>query len=421
MPARDFPAVKSSPAWKNLNPRMGAAYNLFGSDKTALKVSMGRYVPYSVSALNNPATNQAASATRTWTDTNGNFVPDCVLDATLSAANGECGALSDLSFGQVRAGNTRFADDALGGFYQQGYSWQGSASVQQQLRPGMALNVGYFRTSYGNFTVTDNKAVTTANYNSYCIAAPVDARLPSNISGSQVCGLYDIAPALFGQVDNLVTQASPYGKQTEVFNGVDFTLNARFGKGGQFSGGLSVGRTVTDNCFQNSSPSVLASGAVTTSPRTQEFCHSSPPLASGTQIKFLLVYPLPWQLQTSATYQNIAGIPIAASYVATNAQVASSLGRNLGACRGAATCNATATIDLIPPNTVFEERTQQVDLRFTRIFRVGKTTLQANFDLYNVLNASPILAMTTRFGPEWLQATQILPGRLFKFGGQVDF
>ena len=56
------------------------------------------------------------------------------------------------------------------------------------------------------------------------------------ISGQQICGLYDITPALFGQVDNLVTQASHYGKQTEVFDGIDVTLSARFGQGGQFQG-----------------------------------------------------------------------------------------------------------------------------------------------------------------------------------------
>ena len=68
-----------------------------------------------------------------------------------------------------------------------------------------------------------------------------------------------------------------------------------------------------------------------TDPRTSAYCHVNPSWASGTQVKFLVVYPLPWKLQTSATYQNIAGIPVTASYPATNAQIAPSLGRNLSA------------------------------------------------------------------------------------------
>ena len=213
-----------------------------------------------------------------------------------------------------------------------------------------------------------------------------------------------------------MTQSSNFGRQTEVFNGVDVTLNARFGQGGRLSGGLSTGRTVTDNCYSSSDPSLLASGAVATAPRTQEFCHNSPPLGAGTQVKFLTVYPLPWSLQVSATYQNLPGIPITASYVATSAQIRSWLGRN-----PAAGATANTTIDLIPSNTLFEDRIQQVDLRLTRTFQVGRVKVRGNFDIFNLLNGSSILSTNLRYGAQWLNVQQILAGRLFKFGGQLDF
>ena len=85
---------------------------------------------------------------------------------------------------------------------------------------GSGVNVGYFRTWYGNFTVTDNQAVGPADYDPYCVTAPVDARLPGG-GGNQICGLYDVKPDAVRPVDNLVTQAANYGKQTEVYNGVD--------------------------------------------------------------------------------------------------------------------------------------------------------------------------------------------------------
>ena len=103
----------------------------------------------------------------------------------------------------------------------------------------MGLTVAYFRTWYGGFQVLDNtRAVTPADYDPFCITAPTDSRLPSSVSGKQFCGLYDINPAKFGQVNFLRTQASHYGKMSEVFDGVDVTIGARFGQGGQVQGGV---------------------------------------------------------------------------------------------------------------------------------------------------------------------------------------
>ena len=49
------------------------------------------------------------------------------------------------------------------------------------------------------------------------------------------------------------------------------------------------------------------------SPRNIDFVAKvTPPWASGAQAKFLVVYPLPWNVQTSAIYQNSSGIPITA-------------------------------------------------------------------------------------------------------------
>jgi hypothetical protein len=63
-------------------------------------------------------------------------------------------------------------------------------------------------------------------------------------------------------------------------------------------------------------------------------------------------------------------------------------------------------------------------MRFTRIFKVGRTTIRGMVDLYNLTNNNVILLWNNNYGTtgaSWLNPTAILSARLWKFGAQVDF
>jgi len=403
---RDFGEVTCVPCWKDLSPRLSAAYDLFGTGKTAVKVSVGRYTTeerLDTAHLNNPLLVSNASSTRAWTDTNGDFIPQ----------ESELGPLGNANFGKTVI-NTRYSDDVL--LRNRPANWSSSVSFQHELRPGTAAGIAYFRTAWQRFTVTDSLSVTPADYTPYCVTLPVDPRLPGG-GGNQVCGFFDINANRFGQdtVNQLVVSDSSFGTQTELYEGIDVTINARLRGGAFVQGGMNTGRQSTNSCYTGGRPDLTPSGAATTSQRTDVFCAVTPPFFRP-QLKFSGSYRLPWDLQVSGVVQSLPGIPITASYVATNADVRPTLGRDLSGNRTTVTLT-----NVIPPQTMFEDRLLQIDLRFIRNFRMAGVRLQAMFDAYNISNNAAVLSLNTRYGASWLRPTSILDARLLKFGVQMNF
>jgi Carboxypeptidase regulatory-like domain len=417
--------------WTDLSPRLGLSYDPRGTGKTAVKFGINRYIIQenfvTISTVN--PINQNNSIQRSLIGTipivDGN--PVITGNPLNPAANGNLGPSPNVNFGTA-ATSTRYGDFTHG-FGVRPYNWEVSTGVQHEIFPRVSLNAGYFWRWYGNFRVTDNTAVTKADFDPYCVTIPVDARLPGG-GGQPLCGLFDINPAKFGQVRNVVNLASDYGEQYEHWQGGDLTLNARLPNGLLLQGGLSSGKGTTDNCDVvtkiGGNPSQL-------------YCHQETPFR--TQVKFVFAYLFPWKMQFAGTYQSLPGAgsvaisaitgfngtdreatsnqSIAANFVATNAQIAPSLGRNL-----AAGASATATINVVPPATLYEPRLHQLDLRLSRAFRVGGTDVQLKMDVYNALNKDTVLVSNNTYGTNgssWLVPLSVLSGRFFKFGIGVNF
>jgi hypothetical protein len=429
--------------WKDITPRIGVAYDLFGNGRTAIKLNVGKYLT-ALTASNsdldlNPLIRTSLQTTRTWNDLlypvgdprRGNFVPDCQL--TSPDANAECGRMDNQNFGQEAFTKT-FDEDLIHGWGKRTYNWEMGLSVQQELLPRVGLTVGYFRRWFGNFYTADNRNTTAADYTPFSIPIPADPRLPGG-GGGTVDGLYNLVPGKVGQEDMYQQLASNFGEMIENWHGIDLSINARLQNGLTLQGGTSSGRRLQDNCdiravlpetYSWDNTVAVQTTRVTTTTATsatsglQNYsCRVVEPMR--TSFRGLTSYVIPKvDIQVSGTWRSDPGNELRADYVVTNAVAAPSLGRNLS--------SGNVTVNLIPRGTLYGARINNIDLRIAKILRFRGTRTQFGADVYNLLNTDVVTlynngysAPTATRGSIWLTPTAILPARYVRLNLQIDF
>jgi hypothetical protein len=406
-------------SWNDITPRMSATYDVFGNGKTAWKITLNKYLeglgttgfgPAQVTDAPNPILRLQTDSSRPWGDTNTNFAPDC--DLNNFNANGECGALIAAgTFGTLIPGRT-YDPDLMTGWGKRSFNWEFTTSVQQELLPRVSVDVQYARRWYGNIRVMDDKSVTPADYSNFSI--PV----PSDLGGGNLTGVIvrpdAPAPSYF------ITLSNNYGKQTEHFDGVNISLNARMQNGLLLQGGVGTGRQITNDCeVVDDLPEMLQTffgdptRAFFFAARPRDFCEQN----NGwrTSVQGLAAYTLPKiDVQVSGTFQNLPG-----ALVQANA--------NYGVIPGIAGFGPFVpfqAFQIAEPGSLFVERLNQIDLRLSKIFRFGTTKTAINFDFYNVTNSNSVTGENFAYGAGgagWRIPTSILLPRMFKIGAQFDF
>jgi hypothetical protein len=424
-----FPA-QDNLSWNDLTYRSGIVYDLRGDGKTAVKVTFNKYLRgqtlNNLGTDPNPVNTMVRTANRAWNDTNNNRVPDCVL--LDFAPNGECLGINNPLFGSATRSAT-FDDILRRGWGNRETNWEFSTGVQRELLPRVSLDVGYFRRIWKNFRVTDDLALAASDFDTFSMSVPVDSRLP-NGGGYRLDGLVALKPSAFGRAPlNNNTLDRTYGSQLEHWDGFDVTLDARLPNGLTLQAGTSTGRTMEDDCdvvtqvpemlnvnlANVGNAAVIVPTGTPTAWRPMQFCHRQTPWL--TQFKTFGVYTIPKaDVQVSGTFRSIPGDPLRAAFNASNAYLAanSTLGRALA---GGA---ANITIDLVEPYTVYLDRRNELDMRFGKLLRAGRTRTVVSVDVYNMLNIDAVVNANQNFGA-WLRPTQILNARVIKFSVQFDY
>ena len=429
--------------WRDLQPRLGLAWDVRGDGRTAVKFGAHRYGKRNstdIANLLNPGLNNRRM-NRTWLDGATGCIPSdgpgpnnggltgwdgstCIPgdglvqgNPLISAPNGELISPSAVPFFGSPIPTTFFAEDWRNGWGNRPSNWEITASIQQELAAGLSLDVGYFRRSWINFFVEDDRALNPGDYEAFSVAIPAGLRamnpdLPESIM------FYDQRPETIQRPDTLFQSADNFGGQEQGWQGFDITVDGRL-ENLLIQGGISTGATSTNNCeILSALPEVQFNArAFTGAGTSQSYCDNQH--AWLTQVKFLGTYTLPYDVQIAATLQNQPGPERLAEVAYSDPMLVN--GRPY-------TQGGTLDANVIPPGSWFGERFSQLDLRFTKIFRMpGGTQFRAMFDLFNVFNANAV----TREAPGWggaagtgagyLVPQVTMAGRLAKFAFQFDF
>jgi hypothetical protein len=459
LPGRNntFAAVENVPNWKDINPRISAVYDLFGNGKTAIKGSASRSVEQDsirYAQMNNPGITVITSTQRQWID-NGNFVPDC--DLTLGAvqdgrpSGGDlCGAWQTPSFGSAIPG-TRYDSAIMEGWGVRPYNWEFSAGIQHEILPRVSASFGYFRRIQGNFYTLDNEAYGPNDFTEFSVTAPTNSRLAN--SGQSVGGFLD--PIEIRAPRNVIKDAAQFGTQKGHWNGFDFSVDARLRNNLYVQAGAGVGKMMSDVCeIADDVPEMMfspfppagqaiqpgiqytvrdvngvqgvtgAPGGGTWTSRLQ--CHQETPWQG--QYKALGAYTLPWYgVRVSGTWQSIVGPQLAGfTTYSETANGSTTFSRASMTTLGRALTNSASVLNVVEPGTVWGDRLNQIDLRFSKILNLPKGRVDLNLDVYNAFNSDAVTIPLNSVGPVGVPfgygyPLQAIPPRFAKLSARWDF
>jgi len=452
-----FPAQDGPLHQKDMLPRFGASYDVFGNGKTAVKFFLGKYLTtfntvdewanYSPAGLG----HFIASDQRSWSDNNGDYVVNCnLLDPSAqnqpgtpgyNAARDSCGAGNPF-FGKSVSPLT--IDPATtSGWNAREYSWDLTLGLQQQIAPRVSVEVNYIRRTWGNLQTTVNRAITPADFDAFTYHVPNDPLLGSN--AGQTLTFYDVKPAKFNVIDNYRTFTDNVGGASNRFNGVDVSVNARL-KNVTIQGGTSSGNVVEDDCgvaalhpeiyifgpwggtdgFFPGAPG--GPGGLGQWP--QAFCHRESTWL--TNFKGLATYNIPKvDVLISGTFHSLPYVGNNFPTVSSQSLQAqpillfpeTSLGRPFAGGN-----QPVEFFNLVKPGSLYGDRLNGIDLRFGKNLRYGRGKTLIAVDLYNVTNSNTTDVYQTAYSPTllspaatYLNPLSITSARFARFSVTIDF
>ena len=449
IPAFDTIPLKTQKDW---SPRVSLVYDLFGNGKTAVRIGYNKFLNSATTGLAaaiDPANGANVTQVVSWTDANKDGIAQ--YSVSHDANHNLVGCVyqtpgCELNFTQVKAGFGTVNPTQYDPGFLRPYINQINLGVSHELVKGVNVTAEWFRTSGQNLTfgsstnpnytqrpgtLNADGTVTNPSYRPVTVFSPFDG---------QKLTVYDTT-AVSQPLQQATIITDP--NRTSVYNGFDFTFNARLPRGARIFGGTTTERTIANDC-----------STAANSPNNLQNCDTS---LSGipwrTQFKLSGSIPLPWwDISASASYQALPGYVLSnATYsvtAATRYVVCPGNSASQGCVGGALVAPglvaSSLSVQLDAPGTTLTPRTNQLDIGFAKRINAKRFKISPKVDLFNVLNASDYFSvrsstyspsaiagsvpltpgagyLPTTAGAAFRQPGSILQGRILRLGATMSW
>jgi len=382
LPSVQYPGANGGVTWNTFAPRVGAAYDLFGTDKTVLKVSYAQYYDMRTAGelagtydtVGLPNGNGAPSLSYIqfpWTDLNGDGIVQMnEVGTTYRTFANNYNPANPAGTTSPNAVDPNIKDPRTDEI---------TAGVSQELAPGFAMTVTYVYRRYSDFIWKALDGVTSADFTSQSFT-PTNCPTRTAPTAPTDCATvtYYVPTLRLPSAYTLTNEPDYY----RTYHGLEILLAKRMSKRWMLNGSLTFQSTrqfwSAPDAYQDPTNIAQQNGAQYAPSISAA---SGYPVNVGLNARWITRfggrYILPWYgIAISAVNDFRQGYPIESTI-----NVAS---RPNGA--------ASVAVLIAPPGTQRFDNLEDMDIRVDKDFVFGEHyRLEPSLDIYNLFNANTIL------------------------------